>query len=241
MTGYQPAGFRMIRFAPDGQRDMAFGTNGVLSTPWPGDAVIADLALRASGGFVAVGQDAPDGRHSLIAASAYDTSGALDPSFGSNGRRLYHVGSGQNYGTAVAELPAGDLLFGVVDHPGHGGFFCYVLRTTASGALVTTFGTGGKAQVSATETEAGINSMLVDGDDVMFTLSVEVGPFISELDAVNVDTGTRDAGFGTDGALTLDGYAVSWYGADAAGRLYDDGFVEQDFGPAGILQRRLID
>ena len=84
--------FALARYLPDGTPDAGFGTAGVTFTPFPsGFASIYRLALQPDGRLVAVGParaNAPE----VVALARYDTTGALDPSFGMGGTATVQFG-----------------------------------------------------------------------------------------------------------------------------------------------------
>lgn len=131
--------FAVARYRPDGSLDPTFGVAGKVTSRigsrWTG---IRDIALQPDGKIVAVGQ-VHNGDDHDFAVARYDTSGQLDPTFGTNGMLRTDLG-GADQAFAVAIQP-GD---GKILVAGETGAFAMrkdaaIVRYTPAGALDGTF------------------------------------------------------------------------------------------------------
>lgn len=139
-TGGTPA-FELARYGTNGALDTSFGGGGSVLTPIGFGASIAEaVALQGDGKIVAAG--ASQGSSVYFALARYQTNGALDTSFGTLGKVLTDFGPGNlGEGFAVAIQPDGRIVIaGVFDN---GNYYFALARYTTSGALDTTFGSGG--------------------------------------------------------------------------------------------------
>ncbi|MGH2724888.1 MAG: delta-60 repeat domain-containing protein [Actinomycetota bacterium] len=80
--------FALARYLPDGSLDPAFGGDGRVSTNFVDDAldVARGVAVQADGRIVAAGSAGEDSGNSRFGLARYEVDGALDPSFGGDGR-----------------------------------------------------------------------------------------------------------------------------------------------------------
>jgi uncharacterized delta-60 repeat protein len=144
VAGDTSAGMLVLRFRDDGSLDPTFGTQGraVFGGAY---AKAYGVALQADGKIV-VG-----GTNDLGPVVArLDSTGALDPSFGTAGitNELWHVGA--VVVNDVAIRADGTILACGEGEPTTGSIhFGYVARLTTSGAIDTTFGTGGASTLTA--------------------------------------------------------------------------------------------
>ena len=135
-------------------------------------------------------------------------TGPLDPGFGVNGRTVFPLFSGIEYGVAV--LPPVAPGFGGDDATLVVGSFGSVVRLLPDGSLDPDFGTDGVASPRA---NGALNAFRVADGDVLV-----VG--LSETWRVNAD-GSLDTGYGTDGVTDV--------GGSNAARMADDAVVVQGF------------
>ena len=98
----------LVRLGPDGSLDPSFSDDGTQTTDFGGDDFAASAALQGDGRIIAVGgQAAPGG---AVVLARYDADGALDRSFGGDGRvttGFSYFGAGAN---AVAVQPDGSIV-----------------------------------------------------------------------------------------------------------------------------------
>jgi uncharacterized delta-60 repeat protein len=227
---------QLVRYLPDGERDMTFGTNG--SVPYPGAAntslgVQAQIAQQTDGKILVVWEDG------TFEVSRYSANGVLDTTFGVAG---------------VASLPTSDAQFGqinlgamAVDSSGN----IYVAGVSAStdfslasfksnGALNwfdhssnSAFSLGGFGTAWGIVSQL---NMVIDGNHLFLGgyTGVSSVSTTAVLMAVNLD-GSADTSFGNNGTITehpgtLD--AFSGLGVQSNGDLIAVGF--SDNSPLGV-------
>jgi uncharacterized delta-60 repeat protein len=150
--GYQTR-VAVARLRADGSRNLAFGSNGVLSTRFGSSnadsAVASSVALRPSGKIVVA--VTVSGDRDRFGLARYRPNGMLDRGFGGDGRVVTRIGEGASaYG--VASLPDGKVV-AVGASGSDGGLCCHlgrftVARYTGDGSLDDQFGVHGVVATS---------------------------------------------------------------------------------------------
>ena len=134
-----PAKLAMARYNADGSLDSSFGTGGIVLmnvSNGLGDA-IRGLAVQPDGKILGVG--AAGGENLLI---RFNTDGSLDSSFGSGGTSQPVLGSSGHL-FAMKLLSDGTFVAAGTGTTGANQGDFLVARFTSTGALDSTFGTGG--------------------------------------------------------------------------------------------------
>ncbi|MFB3739080.1 MAG: hypothetical protein ACE14W_08980 [Candidatus Velamenicoccus archaeovorus] len=97
---FGPVRFALARYRPDGALDAAFGTGGKVLTSFATGAVPRAVAIQNDGRIVAVGEvGRRGGRFELV---RYTRAGALDTTFGGDGRVAVDFTRGEDAAYAVA-------------------------------------------------------------------------------------------------------------------------------------------
>jgi uncharacterized delta-60 repeat protein len=122
-----------------GYLDPTFGTGGTVVTNFLPDHP-AGFAMQSDGKIVAVGTLAGHGDD--IAVERFNLDGTLDPMFGSGGRVTTSVSDASD-AARVAIQADGRIVVAASNTAGG----CTLVRYTATGALDTSFGTGGSVSV----------------------------------------------------------------------------------------------
>lgn len=197
-TAFGNAKFAVTRYLPNGTLDTLFGTNGVADTVVSPSSCCDILyteatavALQADGKILVAGQAFVDGAPTLDAGLVrYDSTGALDPTFGTGGILLEPIGSSFE---ALAVQADGRILAG-----GTG----ILARYHPDGSHDLTFGFGGVA------TTADIRDMVLlpGGSIITVGASGTPGPTgTSDAQIMKFDSaGSLDLTFGSAGIVTTD-------------------------------------
>jgi len=122
--------------------DPSFGNGlGFVTLELSGVDTIANAAIATSDGIVVAGDAFPKNSTGQVLVAKYDSTGNLDPSFGTQGIFISSLpqADGPFGANAVAQDTQGRFLVA----GGYGQDSVLVLRLTATGQLDTTFGTGG--------------------------------------------------------------------------------------------------
>jgi uncharacterized delta-60 repeat protein len=199
--GTSPTAFALVRYNMDGSLDSSFGTVGEVIGPrttfyWSVPFVITS---QADGKLLVGGRGGALGGSNQSIIARYDTSGNLDPAFGSGG---YAIESSPTNGDGVYELavqPDGKIVAG-----GYVNGAAALVRLNvgvpglADGSLDSTFGNGGIASADVVFIpEDGATSLVIqtNGKIVIATNNGVVNRY-------NAD-GSLDTGFGTDGTVSM--------------------------------------
>jgi uncharacterized delta-60 repeat protein len=101
--------FALARYLPDGALDPTFDGDGKLTTGFAGPASASALLLQSSGEVVAAGF-AREGDRFQFALARYLPHGALDPSFGDDGKLTAAIADADAEAFAAALQPDGKVL-----------------------------------------------------------------------------------------------------------------------------------
>lgn len=192
--------FALARYNADGSLDTGFGTGGKVTTSIKSGAgrdTLFSLALQTVGGEARIVAAGGDGDFIL---ARYTPAGALDTGFGTGGKINGLFSSSIGSARAVAVTSEGKLVVA-----GHFSHDFALARLSDTGALDTSFGTGGKVVTALSTTnfdEAAALALQADGKLVvggwMYTGSSSSGDFaLVRYEA----TGALDTGFGSGGKV----------------------------------------
>jgi uncharacterized delta-60 repeat protein len=165
----QDIGVAVARYLPSGAPDTTFGNGGkVISAVSPvGDGGGNAVAIQPDGKIVVVGGANDQAGEADFLAVRYLPDGNPDTSFGNNGVVLIPIPGGDSSAGAVALQANGAIVIaGTAIGPGSGGQEFGIARLTRTGALDTTFGSGGVvlAQFQPGQTKGGAQSVAVARD-----------------------------------------------------------------------------
>ncbi|EFL89370.1 VCBS domain-containing protein [Ahrensia sp. R2A130] len=166
-TGGSPQDSGLVKFTPAGVLDTSFGTAGVVVTDTTGTGAndaIETLISLSDGSIVAVSQTGAN-----FTLSKYDSDGNPFSGFGTGGIATSDI-SGNEYSKSVIELADGSLLVAGRAVGGSSNDFGIAKYDGVTGALDTSFGTGGYALVdigSNTNDEANDLVELPDGSIIV--------------------------------------------------------------------------
>lgn len=215
--------FCVARYSASGVLDATFGSSGTVIA-FSGTNIGRALALQHDGRIVVAGECYFGGWDFCLAR--FSANGAPDPSFGSSGKVLTPMGSGDDYATGLALQPDGKIVAAGFCWNGTKNDFC-LARYLPSGALDTSFNNTGKliSPVGSIDSVATALALQPDGKIVVagycsngsnndFCLArYEGGPFDSrncsmDIDGDNRVLATTDSLIHTRLALGMSGPAV---------------------------------
>ncbi len=254
--------FALLRLTTAGDPDGTFGTNGTVRTNISGTSgdEINDIAIDSNGKIVAaglsignIGQGVSGPRLTL---ARYNTNGALDTGFSSDGHvtTLVSGTARANAANAVAVQSDGKIVAA-----GYGGSGFAVYRYTSAGALDTAFSSDGRASVTigddGNETARAI--ALVDGGGILVGGEAARGRTVSDFALArftsagaldedgdfgaggivitsfsSVETETTAMAVQSDGKIVVAG-TVERSTKFALARYRPSGLLDNDFGSAG--------
>ena len=260
--------FAIARFNADGTLDTAFGTAGKTYVDFLGgghDEATA-VIVQPDGLLLVVGYAADFAENEFdFAVARLTAAGVLDTTFDSDGRATVNVAGELDRANAAALQPDGAIvLTGEVRAERNGSGDVGLARFTATGALDTTFGSGGIVHISYADDSDQASDVALQADGkIVIAGNALVGSTADFLIArLNAD-GSRDTSFGTaglvttpfgtlqdfaravaiqpDGAIVAAGQASASTGTDfGLVRLLSDGTFDSSFGGGGSLHRRLL-
>ena len=216
ITSTQGFAFALARYNLDGTLDTSFGTNGKVITPFGyfnglpylyNNGRLSGLAIQPDGKIIASGTSA-DG----ITLVRYESNGAIDLSFGSNGIAATKIDNVYNISNrAVAVTPSGKIVvagsYQNYEEPSH----TLLLRYKNDGSIDSTFGLGGKVLSNFSSYGDSANSLIVQPDEkIVVGGGLNTVRFASDLLLARYNSdGTLDSSFGINGVNTV-GFG-NWY------------------------------
>jgi uncharacterized delta-60 repeat protein len=227
--------------------DTSFGSNGRVTTPGNGDGDA--VLIQPNGDIVTVGpREVGLNFHFQFGATRHDATGALDPTFGTNGIVTTGLGGNDDKAFDAAMFPDGGFVaVGQADPAGLANTDFGLVRYTADGQLDPTFGTGGKlvSDLSGHDDAAKAVAIQPDGKIIAAGLA-QPGSGNSDFALARYNTdGTLDTTFGGDGIVTTDMGTFSDGITDIAlqpdGKIVAVGVTDQDAALARYLPNGTLD
>jgi uncharacterized delta-60 repeat protein len=188
--------FALARYDSDGSLDGSFGTNGLVTTSFPGftGADANTLAVQADGRIVVAGSAVRSDQSGQLALARYDTDGSLDSSFGTGGL----VTTSQSpFAYSMAVQSDGRIIVA-------GGSFA-LARYDSDGSLDSSFGTGGLVTTSFPGFQTAFaNSLALQADGrIVVVGEARMSSFVYRYAMARYDSdGRLDGSFGTGGRVT---------------------------------------
>jgi uncharacterized delta-60 repeat protein len=194
-SGGASSSFCVARLRSNGALDTSFSSDGKRVVDFGGaDESANGAALQPDGKLVLAGHS--DFR---VAVARLNPDGSLDSTFSGDGKKLFSWGA-ISWAMAVLVAPNGRILLGGFSGPEGGNV--QVARLRANGSLDPTFGVGGKAAIDFGGDDFGLAmARQANGRILVAGRSTAAGAVVARL----VPSGTLDAGFGTQGRVTLPG------------------------------------
>ncbi len=189
----------VIRYNANGTLDPSFGSGGITVTSLPSVSATAFAAtLQADGKLLIAGRSCASSRATGFLLLRYTTGGALDPGFGTGGIVTTGIPGGiSNSANAVALSGTNIVLAG---HSKIGGRFVIALaQYTSSGALDSTFGSGGvvTTPIFSIDADAAALAVQVDGKIVAAGLAGSAATNVWDVALLRYNAnGTLDLPFG---------------------------------------------
>jgi uncharacterized delta-60 repeat protein len=206
--------FALARYDTEGALDTTFGTGGRVTTGFTNGAFANAVAIQSDGRIVAAGV-AGD----AFALARYDTEGALDTTFGTDGIVTTNLTSGYDQANGVAIQADGKIVAAGLATPGSPWRPHFALaRYRPDGTLDTSFGDGGT--VDTTFGVRGVaRAIVLQPDQKIVLAGTNGGGFaLARYDS----DGTLDASFGNGGKVAT---ALSAGGSAYAVALQPDGRI----------------
>jgi uncharacterized delta-60 repeat protein len=103
----------VLRYNTDGTLDNTFGTGGLaIANVGAASSYVQSIALQDDGKIVAAGMGFNENSNYGFAVARFNSDGSLDNDFDANGTKLFNVGWGNDFATAVAIQNDNQILLG---------------------------------------------------------------------------------------------------------------------------------
>lgn len=247
----------VVRLDAQGEPDPGFGGDGGVQTNFTSRDDFAEaVAVQADGKIVAAGVAGAQGTNPVMAVARFLPSGALDPSFGGDGKVTIDFGTGFAAAFDVVVQPNGRIVV-AGEVGGQGGRFG-LARLRQDGSLDRSFSTDGRTTTNVTAVEDWPWALALQPDGMLLAVGAAgLGPSTKPtLEAIRYRAdGSLDRSFAQNGrlawtfsnrgaigtAVALDpggGFVVAGFDGSAGGRMavarFDsDGIVDPTFGSFG--------
>lgn len=200
--------FALARYNTDGSLDLNYGNQGkVITAIGPGNDKGTSLKVLSDWSVV-VGGIAHNGSDNDFALVRYDSTGALDNSFGTNGIVVTPIGAANDMAFSIALQSDWSVVVGGVAHNGSDYDFALV-RYKANGTLDSTFGDNGKVMTPVGAGKDFVWSVALQPDDEKILLGGYTINLLNNKDLALLrynNNGTLDSSFGLNGkAITAMG------------------------------------
>ena len=194
-----------VRLTTAGELDAGFGSGGVKTVGFgAGSEYAMSVALSSDGKIVLAGYGS-NGSDFDVAVARLTSTGELDTSFSGDGKVLVPVGSGADYGNAVALAADGDVV--VAGSSVGSTEDIAVVRLTSTGVLDTAFSGDGITTVAVGSGDdlARAVAIAADGDLIVAgTADVTAGSTTEDIAVVRLTpAGMLDTAFSGDGMTTV--------------------------------------
>jgi uncharacterized delta-60 repeat protein len=199
-----PGNCAVARLNPDGSPDSSFGAAGRAEVSFGGDDACFSAALQSDGKLVVAGKTTASGVDQW-AVARLNSDGSLDPTFGTGGKSVLTFGATGGDAVSVLVQPDGRIVvIGSSSTTATQSDFTAV-RLTSSGAIDTSFGTGGTAHVDfGGDDHVEAAALQPDGRIILAGDSTAgMGGHNFAVARLNSD-GSMDPSFGMAGQVVLD-------------------------------------
>ena len=198
--------FALARYNADGSLGTGFGTGGKVVTPISSSGDYGYTMLVQPGGKIVVAGESYSGsaRGYDFSLARFTATGALDTGFGSGGKVITDMSSGdddQAWGVALQSdgkiVLAGESSYTSGD--------IALARYNTNGSLDTTFGTGGMVTTAIGIYRDKANAVAVQSDGKIVVVGYTGGLTYDLFALVRYDSeGSLDTGFGSGGKVTTE-------------------------------------
>ncbi|MDQ6631954.1 MAG: hypothetical protein M3Y82_09380 [Verrucomicrobiota bacterium] len=193
--------FMVLRYLTNGLPDNSFDGDGRVTTPIgsANDSATA-VTLQADGKIVLAGYSY-NGMNNDFAVARYNTNGSLDISFGSGGKAITAIASGEDEATDVKIQADGKIV--VAGWGTLGSIQFALVRYTTNGSLDTSFGSFGRVTTDFGVVSEGLGMTIqTNGRIVVAGAAIVSGTQVDMAVARYLTNGMLDTSFDGDGKVT---------------------------------------
>ena len=188
----------ILKYSPTGGLDPSFGGTGIVTYDAGNDENASAIAVDTSGNIYVAGSSYGTNEAWLF---KYDSLGNLVTGFGSNGKAVY-FGGHSDYMNAIVIDTNGKIVVGGGSNNGTNGDMSVWRYDPDSGALDTSFGSGGKATYNGGGNEWGKSMTIDEAGNILLLGNNAANNFIL---CRFTDTGALDTIFGGGDGVVIYG------------------------------------
>ncbi|MBL9113650.1 MAG: cadherin-like beta sandwich domain-containing protein [Verrucomicrobiaceae bacterium] len=188
--------------APDSVLDLTFNGTGTAVTPIGSSHEYGRGVAVQSDGKILVAGESYNGSNYDFALVRYTEAGVLDTTFGTGGKVTTAIGSSSDIAFALALQDDGGIVLAGYSYNGSNNDVA-LARYTATGALDTTFGVGGKVTTQIGSGEDIARGVAVQSDGKIVVAGYTYNGSNEDVAVLRYNNnGTLDTSFGTAGKVT---------------------------------------
>ena len=184
----------LARYNKDGSQDNTFGTNGIVSTPFASAVIASSVVIQQDGKIVTAGYSG-----NAFILVRYNSNGALDTTFGTNGVAAMVIGTSNSQINSVTVQSDGKLVAAGTSDADH----FTIVRYNSDGSLDNTFGTNG---ILSTQIGIGtnfVNTVAIQSDGKIVVAGSARFGYVYVFTMIRFNpNGAFDNSFGTNGVVT---------------------------------------
>ena len=190
--------FALVRYLANGSLDTSFDTDGIVTTPiGTADDIGWHVLVQGDGKIILTGES-NNGTNTDFAAVRYSSTGALDATFGTGGKVVTTIGTGNEIAYSSALQSDGKIILAGYAFMTNDDFA--LVRYNSNGTLDTTFDTDGKVTTTIGTGTDRVHDVLIQPDGKILVGGYMVG---SDFALARYNTnGSLDTTFDTDGRVT---------------------------------------
>jgi uncharacterized delta-60 repeat protein len=194
--------FALARYNDDGSLDTGFDGDGMVTTDFGSSETGQAVAIQ-SGKIVVAGYGF-NGNDDDFALARYDSFGALDGAFDSDGRVTIDFGSSSDAARGVAIQSGGEtVVAGSTSNGSHDDFA--LARVASNGSLDTTFNGDGRVTTDFLSSGGTANAVAIQSDGKIVVAGFADNGGQNDFALTRFDSnGSLDTAFDSDGKLTTD-------------------------------------
>ena len=194
--------FAMARYNSTGFLDGSFGSGGKVITDFSGNNSAAYSIALQNDGKIVLGGTSFVGNYMNFALARYNTTGAIDESFGSGGKVITDFSGKDDIGYSIAIQNDGKIVVGGTARVGLNDNFA-LARYNSNGTLDASFGTGGKVTTDFLSSSDEGKSILIQPDGKIILGGKTVDNLTNKFALVRYNVnGSLDSTFGTGGKVS---------------------------------------
>ncbi len=191
--------------AAPGNLDLTFGNGGKVVTPIGSDNDYSFGASIQSDGKIVLAGETFNGTNRDFALARYNTNGSLDTAFGSGGKVVTPIGSGDESAGDLAIQSDGKIIVAGYSYNANSLIDFALVRYNTDGSLDNSFGIGGKVVTSFGSVGSDLviaHAIAIQSDGKIVAAGRSFGDFNKFAIARYNTDGSLDTSFGSGGKLT---------------------------------------